>query len=121
MWFIPNIANINRTPQQHEQIQSVIDKDGRIYLFVGSNVELGKMIIIGTRLTDLFWSLGGINNPPFARYGYTATLTDDGLIIYIGGVYQNGSYANMNEVCLYNNINLHKYNNKLNEFINNLY
>ncbi len=59
------------------------------------------MIIVNTKLTDLSWSLGRMNNPnpPIARYGYTATLTNDGLIIYIGGVYQNDSYANMNEVC----------------------
>ena len=49
---------------------------------------------------DLIWTFGGDINPLFARYGYTATLTREGLIIYIGGVYQNGSYANMNEVCL---------------------
>ena len=52
-----------------------------------------------TDLSDLAWTPGGNFNPPFARYGYTATLTKNGLIIYIGGVYQNGSYVNMNEVC----------------------
>ena|SRR6266498_3267327 len=101
-WIVSNIVKRSFPQHYHQEIQAIIDKNRRIYLFVRSNdIEFGSMIIVDTKLTDLSWSLRGMNNPnpPIARYGYTATLTNDRLIIYIGEVYQNDSYANMNEVC----------------------
>ncbi|RIA95460.1 hypothetical protein C1645_757621, partial [Glomus cerebriforme] len=90
------------SPQQHEGFQAE-SYDGKIYLFVGSESDdLGRIIILNTE--DLTWAPGEYINSPLARYGYTATLTKDGLIIYIGGVYRDGSYANMNEIPIYDTI-----------------
>lgn len=97
-WVSPNTGI---PPQQRVGFQAVIN-NGKIYIFVGSESDaFGKMIIftLNLNLQDSIWSLGVNNNPPLARYGYTATLTKDGLILYIGGVFQDESYANMNEVC----------------------
>ena len=89
-------------PQQRVDFRAGIYKK-TIYLFTRSenNAEsdnFGRMIMLNTNSSNLAWTLGRNINLPLVRYGYSATSTNDGLIIYIGGAYQNGSYANMNEV-----------------------
>jgi len=98
---IPNTLNNKLVPQQRVGFQAEI-YNGKIYLFIGpsdNSNNFGRMILLDTVSPGLIWALGENDNPPFARYGYTATLIPyNGLIIYIGGIYQNGSYADMNEV-----------------------
>ncbi|RIA95455.1 hypothetical protein C1645_872781 [Glomus cerebriforme] len=73
--------------------------------FVGSESDdLGRIIRLNTGLQDLTWVPGENINPPSARYGYAATLTKVGLILYIGGIYRNGFYANMNEIPIFDAI-----------------
>ncbi|PKY55115.1 galactose oxidase [Rhizophagus irregularis] len=94
-----------------------IGANGKIYIFVGSESDtFGKMIIftLNLNLQDSIWSLGVNNNPPLARYGYTATLTKDGLILYIGGVFQDESYTNMNEIPIYDTLKDNWSNAKMN-------
>ncbi|EXX62962.1 hypothetical protein RirG_156800 [Rhizophagus irregularis DAOM 197198w] len=66
--------NTGIPPQQREGFQAVIN-NGKIYIFVGSESDaFGKMIIFNLNLQDSIWSLEVNNNPPLARYGYTATI-----------------------------------------------
>uniref|UniRef100_U9TZW9 Galactose oxidase n=2 Tax=Rhizophagus irregularis TaxID=588596 RepID=U9TZW9_RHIID len=176
--------NTGIPPQQREGFQAVIN-NGKIYIFVGSESDaFGKMIIFNLNLQDSIWSLEVNNNPPLARYGYTATIlvvkiyelrqfwhfgytvinsaksenllpikngessytmvtpyskkgnyhedhltlaelnalikftvgnaAQDGLIFYIGGVFQDESYANMNEIPMYNTLKDNWSNAKMN-------
>ena len=62
--------------------------------------------VVVLNVNDLTWSYGSLENAPYARLGYTATLLSDGRIVYIGGVEQVSDgvarYVNINQINLYN-------------------
>ncbi|RIB25941.1 hypothetical protein C2G38_2030620 [Gigaspora rosea] len=92
------------------RMQAVMNNDGKIYIFGGKEVDytigstnygpyINKMNVLDTKA--LTWSsLNIINNVPTPRISYTATLLNNGLIIYIGGLEMINSAntnVNMNE------------------------
>ncbi|CAB4415855.1 unnamed protein product [Rhizophagus irregularis] len=100
-WSFPVISG-GKPPQKSEGFQAVIF-NGKIYLFVGSEIDgFGRMNVLN--LQTLIWEPRVDINLPHARYGYTATLIPEGLILYIGGIFQNGTYANMNEIPIYDTL-----------------
>ncbi|KAF0397564.1 galactose oxidase [Gigaspora margarita] len=89
------------------RMNAVMNDDGNIYIFGGIQVNytvkstthgsyLNKMNVFNTK--TLTWSsLNLITNVPTPRASYTATLLNNSLIIYIGGLSKNKININMNE------------------------
>ncbi|RIB07386.1 hypothetical protein C2G38_2113923 [Gigaspora rosea] len=93
-------------------MKAVMNDDGNIYIFGGYQVNytvgttnhgayLNKMNVFNTK--TLTWSsLNLITNVPTPRASYTATLLNNSLIIYIGGLNKNRTNINMNELQIFN-------------------
>ncbi|CAG8700772.1 2575_t:CDS:2, partial [Gigaspora rosea] len=94
------------------RMKAVMNDDGNIYIFGGYQVNytvgttnhgayLNKMNVFNTK--TLTWSsLNLITNVPTPRASYTATLLNNSLIIYIGGLNKNRTNINMNELQIFN-------------------
>ena len=89
-WNIPSISGTE--PQKRKEMESVIDSNGKIYIFSGAtdyslnqttNRVFNEMVILDT--VGLTWSMGSTIDSPLGRIDYTATLLSNGVIVYIGG------------------------------------
>ncbi|CAG8522516.1 9259_t:CDS:2 [Ambispora gerdemannii] len=100
-------------PSTRRSLNSVIDNTGTIYIFSGSNqADSGPTrgnldtTMYKLKVVQNTWSavpyIGSVDSALMPAFDYTATLLDDGRIIYIGGEYISGDrYRNMNEVWIY--------------------
>ncbi|RIB27958.1 hypothetical protein C2G38_2137569 [Gigaspora rosea] len=98
-WTISNLIGFNRTFIARSEMQAIIDNNGRIFIFSGkyynSSVLFDDMNILD--ITTMTWSTPPISqNVPIPRLGYTATLLQNDLIVYIGGY--GTPQISMNEV-----------------------
>ncbi|RIB27317.1 hypothetical protein C2G38_2062275 [Gigaspora rosea] len=108
-WTTPNIVGFNVSFTRRNEIQPVIDVNGKIYIFGGSRYDdddndkfdiYNDMNIFDTNTMN--WStLPTSNNVPTSRICYTATLLPSGIILYIGGD-DNHSSVSMNEIPAFN-------------------
>ncbi|KAF0458461.1 galactose oxidase [Gigaspora margarita] len=109
-WTTINAAGFYNYSISLVRMQAIMNNDGKIYIFGGNEVDytvgnnnygpsINKMNVLDTK--TLTWSsLNITNNFPTPRVSYTATLLNNGLIIYIGGFeMKTYGYANvdMNE------------------------
>ncbi|RIB05651.1 hypothetical protein C2G38_2117854 [Gigaspora rosea] len=119
LWTTPNIINgYNSSFEKRNQIQPVIDNNGKVYIFGGTNFTgldsssffyYNDMSILDT--TSMTWStLAAFTNAPPPLLTNTATLLPTGIIVYIGGFKNlNGSFmpwpVSMNEIQTFNTKN----------------
>ncbi|KAF0540941.1 galactose oxidase [Gigaspora margarita] len=106
-WSTPNISG--QIPLSRQQFQAVNDTNGKIYMFGGFkypnpsfNVIFNDIYILDTLI--LAWIQGSNVNAPTPRVDFTATLLNNGLILYIGGVAGVGTIY-MSEIPTYNTNN----------------
>ncbi|KAF0458738.1 galactose oxidase [Gigaspora margarita] len=95
-WSKPNINNFNSNFASRDKIQSVIDSNGKIFIFGGANynnsIYYNDMNILD--ITTMTWSTQIQSVPTYLDY--TATLLPNGFIIYIGGHSGSNSIVNLN-------------------------
>ncbi|KAF0548081.1 galactose oxidase [Gigaspora margarita] len=116
LWTNPYIIGFDYNFKMRNGIQPVIDNDGKIYTFGGTNytgfnkshVDYNDMSIFDTN--SMAWSTLAITtNAPPPNFFYTATLISTGIIVYIGGhIYRSGiTYepASMYEIQTFNTKN----------------
>ncbi|KAF0469697.1 galactose oxidase [Gigaspora margarita] len=106
IWSTPNISG--QIPLSRQQLQAVNDTNGKIYMFGGVkypnpsiDVILNDIYILDTSI--LAWVQGSNVNAPTPRVDFTATLLNNGLILYIGGIGVGIIY--MSEIPTYNTNN----------------
>ncbi|RHZ84378.1 hypothetical protein Glove_82g97 [Diversispora epigaea] len=112
-WSRPNIIGI--PPIRRKNTQAVINNsNGKMYIFGGStdplftnyNSDYSKstfyndMIILDT--INWTWNYGSNINAPSRRNDFSAVILSSGIIVYIGGSLSNGSYAEMDQLYLFN-------------------
>ncbi|CAG8707898.1 7942_t:CDS:2, partial [Racocetra fulgida] len=84
-------------PASRQQFQAVNDTNGKIYMFggvSGNGVAFNDIFILDT--LSSVWTQGSSNSAPTARSDFSATLLNNGLILYIGG----GDNINMANVAV---------------------
>ncbi len=100
-WSTPTTTGIE--PPRRNNIQAVIDENGKMYLFGGSDLRTtyNSMDILDT--INLIWSKGNDIGAPSPRVFYSATLLADGNILYIGGQTdpQTGTYVPLSSVSIF--------------------
>ncbi|KAF0469695.1 galactose oxidase [Gigaspora margarita] len=103
-WSTPNISG--QIPLSRQQFQAVNDTNGKIYMFGGFkypnpsfDVIFNDIYILDT--LSLTWTQGSNVNAPIPRIDFTATLLNNGLILYLGGVAGVGMIS-MSEILTYN-------------------
>ncbi|KAF0538908.1 galactose oxidase [Gigaspora margarita] len=88
-WTTPTINNFNSSFATRNEIQAVIDNNGKIFIFGGFNynssttLRYNDMNILD--ITNMTWSTPIQSQSVLAYVDYTATLLPNGLIVYIGG------------------------------------
>ncbi|KAF0469700.1 galactose oxidase [Gigaspora margarita] len=102
-WSTPNISG--QIPPSWQQFQAVNDTNGKIYMFGGDKypivdkfIKLNDIYILDTLI--LAWIQGSNVNALTPRVDFTATLLNNGLILYIGGIADVGTIY-VSEVILY--------------------
>ncbi|CAG8683128.1 9689_t:CDS:2, partial [Funneliformis caledonium] len=99
---------LGETPPGRKQAKGVIDSSGKIYLFRGINANyvsggvigyLGGMEIFDTR--SLSWSTVPSDNTEW-RGQYSATILENGNIIYIGGQTMTMADVDISKAYIYN-------------------
>ncbi|KAF0549466.1 galactose oxidase [Gigaspora margarita] len=92
-WTIPTINNFNSSFQARNEIQAVIDNNGKIFVFGGINhgnddnittTAYNDMNIFDSN--TIIWSTQTQSQSVLVNVAYTATLLPSGLIVYIGGL-----------------------------------
>ncbi|RIB20756.1 hypothetical protein C2G38_2178451 [Gigaspora rosea] len=95
-WTIPNINNFNSSFATRNEIQTVIDDNGKIFIFGGrdfnNSTELNYNDMNTLDITTMTWSTLFQSQSPLTHTLATATLLPNGLIVYIGG--KSGSSLN---------------------------
>jgi len=98
-WQKPSIGGTPPITGTYSSVRSVIDENGKMYLFGGDNatatVVYNSMYILDT--INLMWMKG--NDAPFNRSSVTGVLLKSGDIWYIGG-YGTGGMADINTVSI---------------------
>ncbi|KAF0549489.1 galactose oxidase [Gigaspora margarita] len=92
-WTTPTINNFNSSFTSRNEIQAVIDNNGKIFIFGGNDYFDSTTTPIFNYyndintldITTMTWSTQTQPQSVFSFYGYTATLLPNGLIVYIGG------------------------------------
>ncbi|KAF0538918.1 galactose oxidase [Gigaspora margarita] len=96
-WTTPNINHFNSSFITRNEIQAVIDNNGKIFIFSGRDYNnstkhfYNDMNILD--ITTMTWSTLIQSQSPMTHTLYTATLLPNGLIVYIGG--ESGSSLNI--------------------------
>nr|CAG8481668.1 2017_t:CDS:10 [Entrophospora candida] len=100
-WQRPSISGTPPNVTPRAGVESVIDENGKMYLFGGDNGagEFNNMYILDT--INLMWSNGGDADLVFKRTHATSVLLKNGEILYIGG-YSNSATVDINTVLVYN-------------------
>ncbi|CAJ0912358.1 15760_t:CDS:2, partial [Entrophospora sp. SA101] len=100
-WLRPSISGTPPNVTPRAGVKSVIDENGKMYLFGGDyrTGEFNNMYILDT--INLMWSNGGDADPAFKRTHATSVLLKNGEILYIGG-YSNSVTVDINTVLVYN-------------------
>ncbi|KAF0548079.1 galactose oxidase [Gigaspora margarita] len=92
LWATPNIIGFNSSFKMRNQIQTVIDNYGKIYIFGGTNytgLDTSYLVYTDMSILDttsmIRSTLDTPTNGPPPYLSYTATLLSTGIIVYIGG------------------------------------
>ncbi|KAF0538919.1 galactose oxidase [Gigaspora margarita] len=102
-WTTPTINNFNSSFATRNEMQAVIDNNGKIFVFGGSNhgnddnittTAYNDMNILD--ITTMIWSTQTQSQSVPVNVDYTATLLPSGLIVYIGG--RGSSLGNLNNM-----------------------
>ncbi|KAF0442578.1 galactose oxidase [Gigaspora margarita] len=100
-WSTPTINNFNSSFATRNEMQAVIDNNGKIFVFGGINhgnddnittTAYNDMSILD--ITTMIWSTQTQSQPVLVDY--TATLLPSGLIVYIGG--RGSKLVNLNDI-----------------------
>ncbi|KAG9294603.1 hypothetical protein G9A89_008082 [Geosiphon pyriformis] len=78
------LTNIDTWPSGRESLAAVIDKQGRMYIWGGWGITDKTIYIFDTKTN--IWKKNLPEDAPNSRAAYTATILNDGRIIYIGGI-----------------------------------
>ncbi|KAF0549456.1 galactose oxidase [Gigaspora margarita] len=102
-WTAPTIKNFNSSFQSRNEMQAVIDNNGKIFVFGGINrgnndnittTAYNDMNILDSN--TMIWSTQTQSQSVLVNIDYTATLLPSGLIVYIGG--RGSNPANLNNI-----------------------
>ncbi|RIB14812.1 hypothetical protein C2G38_2094855 [Gigaspora rosea] len=99
-WTTPTINNFNFNFTARSDIQAVVDNNGKIFIFGGTNyISSTKTPTFNIYndmntldITTMTWSTQIQSQSALTYFAYTATLLPNGLIVYIGG--NSGSSTN---------------------------
>ncbi|CAG8504588.1 1088_t:CDS:2 [Scutellospora calospora] len=93
-------------PISRTQATAVIDNNGKIWYFGGSNATTNIYFndINYFNTITYSWSLGSTVNAPTARFDMVSIFLSNGLILYIGGVDANLNYIDMAQIPIYDTI-----------------
>ncbi|KAF0538916.1 galactose oxidase [Gigaspora margarita] len=96
-WTLPNINNFNSSFTTRNEIQAVIDNNGKIFIFGGRDYNNSTKLFYNDMnildITTMSWSTLIQSQSLLTHTLYTATLLPNGLIVYIGG--ESGSSLNI--------------------------
>ncbi|RHZ47268.1 hypothetical protein Glove_586g9 [Diversispora epigaea] len=97
-WTTQKVDNV--TPRQ--EIKGIIDNKGTAYIFGGNNFKMGRLYndMHIFNVSTMIWSKLSINhNLPSPSCAYTATILENGIIVYLGGIeIDKGNYTSRSEV-----------------------
>ncbi|KAF0538930.1 galactose oxidase [Gigaspora margarita] len=100
-WTTPVINNFNSSFETRNEMQAVIDNNGKIFVFGGINTGNDDTITIAAYndmsildITTMIWSTQTQSQSVLKNIDYTATLLPSGLIVYVGGRGSNSSNLN---------------------------
>ncbi|RIB20771.1 hypothetical protein C2G38_1161456 [Gigaspora rosea] len=102
-WTTPTINNFNSSFEARNEMQAVIDNNGKIFVFGGINhgnddnittAGYNDMTILD--ITTMIWSTQTQPQSVLVNIDYTATLLPNGLIVYIGG--RGSKTANLHDM-----------------------
>ncbi|CAG8470069.1 2330_t:CDS:2 [Cetraspora pellucida] len=107
-WSHPKIKG--NEPNIRKQLASTCDSKGQMYLYAGLNdIDMGSPLKIYNNIdildtVNLIWNTSTENvfalSPEFNN-GFSATMLENGIIVYIGG-WNNDGYHDMSKIMLYN-------------------
>ncbi|KAF0549481.1 galactose oxidase [Gigaspora margarita] len=88
-WTTPTINNFNSSFETRQEMQSVIDNNGKIFVFGRANYNSSTTFCYNDMnildITIMTWSTPTQSQSVLTYLDYTATLLPNGLIVYIGG------------------------------------
>ncbi|CAG8442426.1 3648_t:CDS:10 [Acaulospora colombiana] len=105
-WYKPTISGVS--PLRRRETDAVIDTKGMMYIFGGytdsfTDYPVSKyfndLVILDT--INWIWSYGSNVNAPSPRRAFSATILSSGVIVYIGGMYENSTLVPFSELNLY--------------------
>ncbi|GBB98156.1 hypothetical protein RclHR1_03150019 [Rhizophagus clarus] len=104
-WSKPTISAPQGEPARKIKTQAVVDSTGKMYIFGGStSPDLDNSLVNDMSILDTVnwsWSTGTQNGAPDARSDYSATILNNGVIVYIGGSNLNNRYVPMSQINTY--------------------
>ncbi|KAF0549462.1 galactose oxidase [Gigaspora margarita] len=111
-WTTPTINTFNSSFTSRNNIHIVIDKNGKIFIFGGTNfisstdtpnyTFYNDMNALDS--TNMTWSTQTQSQSTLTYVGYTATLLQNDLIVYIGGSSGSGTSVRLNDISQNGNI-----------------